>query len=106
MDSKKYYESQLSHWITPFSMTDDLRKKLKVEESNGIILMSFDDYLEKFRSTIICHASWKNSEKQSHHERTVLNHSFEPPKNCPKYLEALASSTVCYSFDISANVDI
>jgi hypothetical protein len=45
MDSKKYYESQLSHWITPLSMKDDLRKKLKVEESNGIILMSFDDYL-------------------------------------------------------------
>ena len=68
--------------------------------------MSFDDYLEKFRSTIICHSSWKNPEIQSHYEKTVLNHSFDPPKNCPQYLEAFTSSTVCYSLDISATVDI
>jgi hypothetical protein len=87
-------------------MTDELRKKLKFEDKNGIFLMSFDDYLVKFRSTIICHSSWKNPEKQSNSERTIQTHSFEPGENCPSYLEGFSSTTVCYSLDISANIDI
>jgi len=46
MNSKKYYDS-ISDWISSaqFSLTDELKKKLRFEEKNGMILMSFDNYI-------------------------------------------------------------
>lgn len=68
--------------------------------------MTLDDYLVKFRSTIVCHASWKNPERQTPHERLTITHTFQPSQNGPAYLEQFSASTVCYRFDLPANVDI
>lgn len=68
LNARKHYESQLQYWFSPFSnWTDELRKKLKVSESEeqGVIFLTLDEYLAKFRSTIICFASWKTPERQT-----------------------------------------
>ena len=132
MNARKYYKTQLEEHLQNFKKAeewdDELKKRLKFvpkdksdeddwqgwkrDDANyeGIIFMTIKEYLEKFRSTIICYQNLKGKAPKpfssyQDNETTSVMHTFAVDDKSE--LDAIVSgSTVCFKFELKDNIDL